>query len=142
MDPLSVIASIAGISQAGTALSKAIFKIVFAVRNAPKEAHNIAKAVGDLSIALGELRRILRDGRNIIKRRLLRRVSSAVRRIRDVHGEIETLLNVATGAARLAWAFRRSKCSALLQQIDGYRVGINMILHTITLALQLKLLAK
>ncbi|KAK8091738.1 hypothetical protein PG997_002099 [Apiospora hydei] len=64
---MEVIASIAGIAQAGTALSKAIYTLVYATRNAPKEVYDIARAVGDLSIILSELRRVLRDGKNIVR---------------------------------------------------------------------------
>lgn len=142
MDPLSIIASIAGISQAGTALSKAIFNIVSATRNAPREVYDIAKAVGDLSLILSELRGVLRKGKDIIRRRLLRSLKSAIRNIQTLHGEIQNLTDASTGAARLAWAFRRSKCSALLQQIDSYKIGINMILNTVQLALHIEILAK
>ncbi|KAK8022547.1 hypothetical protein PG993_013314 [Apiospora rasikravindrae] len=142
MDPLSVIASIAGIAQAGTALSKAIYNLVSATRNAPKEAYDIARDVGDLSLILSELRRVLRDGKKIIRRRLLRLVSYTMRRIQDVHDEIHDLIDASTGIAGLAWAFRRSKCRDLTQQIDSYKVSINMILITINSALQVKLNVK
>ncbi|KAK8004509.1 GTP-binding protein [Apiospora arundinis] len=138
MDPLSVIASIAGISQAGVSLSRGIFNLLSALRHAPKEAYDVAKTISDLSIVLSELRRVLRDGRDIIKRKLLRRVASAMRRIRRIHEEIGTLIQVADGAARFLWAFRRSKCAVLLQKIESFQVGINLILQIILLALQLK----
>ncbi|KAK7937756.1 uncharacterized protein PG986_014624 [Apiospora aurea] len=139
---MEVIASIAGIAQAGTALSKAIYTLIHATRNAPKGVYDIARAVGDQSIILRELRRVLRDCKNIIRRSLLRQVRSIMRRIQEIHCEIQDLLDASTGLARLAWVFRRSKCSSLLQQIDGYRVSINMILHMMNFALQRKLRTK
>lgn len=67
MDPLSIIAGVAGISQAGASLSVAIFRMISAAKSAPKEVSDIARGVSDLSMILRELRRVLRDGRHIYR---------------------------------------------------------------------------
>ncbi|KAI1373083.1 hypothetical protein F4677DRAFT_430194 [Hypoxylon crocopeplum] len=142
MDPLSIIAGVAGISQAGASLSRAIYGMVSAVRNAPKEIYDIARGISDLSMVLRELRHVLRQGKQIIKRRLLRKVKSAVRRIAHIHQEIDDLLQLASGFDRLKWVFRRTKASQLLYSIEAHKTGINMVLQTMCLALQLKQLSR
>lgn len=143
MDPLSIIAGIAGISQAGTSLSRAIYDVISSARGAPKEMHDIARGVSDLSIVLQELRRVLKEGREIYSRRLLRRVRSAGGRIGKIHTQIERLLDTGRGGiARLKWPFRKPKVTQLLYQIESCKSGINIILHIIVLAFQLKQLPR
>ncbi|KAL6408842.1 hypothetical protein AUP68_07788 [Ilyonectria robusta] len=75
MDPVSIIASIAGIATAGTALSKAIYQFISSTRGASREMGQIAHTIVDLSIILGELRRVLRDGAELCNRKFLRRIN-------------------------------------------------------------------
>ncbi|KAI0876457.1 hypothetical protein GGS24DRAFT_451494 [Hypoxylon argillaceum] len=143
MDPLSVIASIAGVSTAGISLARAIYDAILSMRDAPKEASSIARGLSDLSSTLRELRRVLNDGRDIYRRRLIRRVASAVRRISQIQHEIENLL-VLDGPGslgRLKWIFRKSKTMALLYAIESHKTGISLVLHTMMLAVQLKQLS-
>ncbi|KAK2001191.1 hypothetical protein LX36DRAFT_708741 [Colletotrichum falcatum] len=138
MDPLSVIASIAGISQAGASLSKTIYELVSSMRGAPKEIADIARGIHDLSLILSELRHVLRDGKALYRRKLLRHIRSASRRIHKIHKEIKRLIDVGSGFGRLKWALRRSASMQLLYQIEGHKNAINMVLQTISLAIQIR----
>ncbi|KAI0423059.1 hypothetical protein F5X98DRAFT_369074 [Xylaria grammica] len=142
MDPLSVIASIAGVSTAGIALSRAIYDTIASMRNAPKEICDIAKGLYDLSFILRELRRVLKDGQDIYRRKLIKRVASAIKRVGRVQREIEDLLDITGIGGTLNWLFRKSKIQGLLYTIESYKTGINMILQTMMLAAQLKQLSK
>ncbi|KAI0451939.1 hypothetical protein F5B21DRAFT_485137 [Xylaria acuta] len=142
MDPLSIIASIAGISTAGISLSRAIYDAISSVRNAPKDVSRIAKGLCDLSFTLRELRQVLRDGKDIYRRKLIRRVASAIKRVGRVQREIEGLLDATGSLAKLRWAFRKSKTMELLYAIESHKTGINMILQTMMLAVQLKQLSR
>ncbi|KAF5496522.1 hypothetical protein CGCF413_v008881 [Colletotrichum fructicola] len=62
-----------------------------------------------------------------------------MRRIDTIHGEIERLMDINGGVGRLKWVFRRSMSVELLHQIEAQKNAINMILHTMTLAVQIKL---
>jgi hypothetical protein len=139
MDPLSIIAGIAGISQAGASLSVAIFRLISAAKNAPKEITDIARGVSDLSMILRELRRVLKDGRQIYRRKLIRRVGVAIKRIGRIHDEIGELLELESDFSRLKWAFRRSKATQLLYQVESHKTGVHLILQTMILASQLKM---
>jgi hypothetical protein len=92
-------------------------------------------------MVLSELRRALKEGRKLYRRKLLRRVSSAIRRIDQIHAQIHDMISGVTGVASLKWLFRRSKTTHLLYQIESHKNGINMILHIMTLAVQTKTLA-
>lgn len=142
MDPLSIIASIAGISQAGASLSREIYNLISSVRGAPKEISDIARGISDLSIILRELRKVLKEGRDVYSRKLLRRVGSSGRRIGKIHLQINQLLAIRNGIAQLKWFFRKSKVTQLLYQIESHKSGINIILHTMVLGAQLKQLSK
>ncbi|KAK6837998.1 hypothetical protein PG987_006279 [Apiospora arundinis] len=63
MDRLSIILPIAGFSQAGTALSNAASNLMPATRNASREVYDIVRPMGDFSLVLGELQRVLHDGK-------------------------------------------------------------------------------
>lgn len=138
MDPLSLLASIAGVSTAGIALSKAIYDLISSIRSTPKEISDIARGISDLSLILRELRRVLKDGRKLYTRKLLRRVNSAVRRIQRIHEIIGGLIgnDGMEGLVRLKWLFRRSRTMHLLYQIESHKTGINMILRIMILAVQ------
>lgn len=141
MDPLSLIASIAGISQAGASLSKLIYELISSTRGAPREISEIARGIADLSVILRELRRVLRDGGSLFRPKLVRHIRSATKRIGAIHDEVGQLIDVGPGVARLKWAFRRSAATQLLYQIEAHKNAINMILHTMTLAVQIKIAA-
>lgn len=140
MDPLSLLAGIAGVATAGIQVSKAIYDLASAIRGTPKEVSDIAREISDLSNTLSELRRTLKEGRELYRRKLLRRVSSAIQRIGQIHAEIHDMISGVEGFATLRWLFRRSKTTQLLYQIESHKNGINMILHIMTLAVQTRAL--
>ena len=142
MDPLSLLASIAGVATAGIQISKTIYDLVSTLRGTPKEVSDIARGVSDLSMVLRELRRALKEGRELYRRKLLHRVSSAIRRIGQIHAQIREMIVGVEGFASLKWLFRRAKTTHLLYQIESHKTGINMILHIMTLAVQTRILLR
>lgn len=142
MDPLSIIASIAGVSTAGISLSRAIYDAISSVRNAPKEVSGIARGLSDLSITLRELQRVLNKGKDVYRRKLIRRVASAVKRMGRVQREIKELLDGTGSLPQLKWIFRKSKTMELLYAIESHKTGISLILQTMMLAIQLKQISR
>ncbi|KAH6649516.1 hypothetical protein F5144DRAFT_607669 [Chaetomium tenue] len=57
MDPLSLLAGIAGVATAGIQVSKAIYDLVSTIRGTPKEISDIARGVSDLSMVWKEASR-------------------------------------------------------------------------------------
>ncbi|KAI1180476.1 hypothetical protein F4777DRAFT_530532 [Nemania sp. FL0916] len=142
MDPLSIIASIAGVSTAGVSLSRAIYNAISTMRNAPRELCNIARGLSDLSTVLRELRKVLKEGEHVYRRKLIRRVASATRRVGRVQRDVTELLDDMGGLAQLKWIFRKSKTMDLLYEIESHKTGINLILQTMILAIQLKQISR
>lgn len=138
MDPLSIIASVAGVATAGAGLSKAIFKFVSSTRGASREMIDIARNIADLSIILGELRRVLKTGTEIPNRKLLRRIRSAVHRISRTHDDIHQLMDGLQGLSRLKWAFRQSEVRLKLTEIESLKTGVNLMLNVLILAITIR----
>ncbi|KAF4473762.1 hypothetical protein FAGAP_12903 [Fusarium agapanthi] len=67
MDPLSIIASIAGMASAGAQLSNTLFKLYKTVKNAPKEIQLVAIEMSGLTSTLEHLRDIIRSGQSCAK---------------------------------------------------------------------------
>jgi hypothetical protein len=121
MDPPSLLASIAGVSTAGVSLSKAIYDLISSLRGVPEELSNITRNISDLSLILAGLCRVLRDGRKLYRRKLLRRVSSAIGRIDKIQETIHDLISKVGRLFRLKWLFTRSKAMQLLYQIESQK---------------------
>jgi hypothetical protein len=137
MDPLSVISGVAGVATAGAALSSALFQLIATIRDAPREMIDIAHSIRDLSSVLRELRRILRRGKGLFKDSLFRAVRSATNRIRGIHEDIDELLDPSGGGlARVIWAFRKSKATKLLAQIESHKSTVHLMATTMLLAME------
>ncbi|RSL82859.1 hypothetical protein CEP51_004873 [Fusarium floridanum] len=135
MDPLAIIASIAGIAAAGTALSKSIYEFFSSSRSSSREMLDIARTIADLSIILGELRRVLRDGSELCNRKYLRRIKSAMRRISRFHDEIRQLMDEARGFGGFKWRLKRSEIQQKLARIESHKTGISLMLNILLLAI-------
>ncbi|RSL49419.1 hypothetical protein CEP54_012448 [Fusarium duplospermum] len=135
MDPLSISASMTSIATAGTALSKAIYEFFSSTRSASKEMLDIARTIADLSIILGELRRVLRDGSELCNHKYLRRIKSAMRRISRIHDEIRQLMDEARGFAGFKWRLKRSEIQQKLARIESHKTGVNLMLNILALAI-------
>ncbi|KAK8025265.1 hypothetical protein PG990_003088 [Apiospora arundinis] len=151
-------------SRTGTATSRALSRLLAAASYTPKEVCDVAKAMSDLSVMLGYLSRdwdsldpeIKRKKkmkmkkakkaksiqRKLPKPKLRRQIASALERINVLHGEIQALVDPGNAAARLLWAFRRTRWRTLLRQVESYKLGIRMICDILALTCQLKDLAE
>ncbi|KAF4456691.1 protein-arginine deiminase type-3 [Fusarium austroafricanum] len=134
MDPLSIIASIAGIATAGTSLSKAIYHFISSTRGASREMVEIARSISDLSCILSELRRVLRESGELCSRRLLRRIKSAMKRISRIHDDIYKLMDNITSFQTLKWSFKRSEVQCKLTLIESHKTAIQLMLNILILA--------
>lgn len=136
MDPLSVLAGLAGVASAGASLSNALFNIVSTIRSAPEEMAEIARVVSDLSVVLRELRRVLKKGENLHRSRLLRQVRSVIYRIEDIHEEVRVTINDEAQLARLRWVFRKSRATSLLRRIESHKTTVSLMTTTMLLAME------
>ncbi|CVL03401.1 uncharacterized protein FPRN_11754 [Fusarium proliferatum] len=134
MDPLSIIASIAGIATAGTSLSKAIYHFISSTRGASREMVDIARNISDLSCILSELRRVLQESADLCSRKLLRRIKSATRRISAIHDDIYALMDSIRGFQTFRWSLKRSEVQYKLTLIESHKTAIQLMLNILILA--------
>ncbi|KAH6894640.1 hypothetical protein B0T10DRAFT_258214 [Thelonectria olida] len=135
MDPLSLMASVAGVATAGIQLSKAIYHLMATIHGASREMKEIARTIADLSTILGELRRVLRDGADLCSRRSLRQIKSTMRRISRIHDEVYDMMDGIRSFAGLKWMFKRSEVQDKLARIESYKTGIQLMLNILVLAI-------
>jgi len=138
MEPLSSLTAIAGVVTAGVKLSTSLYDLISSIRDAPKDMAEIARGISETAIVMQQIRRILRDRRELFKRRLLRTIDSAVKRINEVQKEVRQLVDRCDGTARLLWVFRKSTVALLLRKIEGHKSTINLVLHLMMLAIQIQ----
>ncbi|KAF5593145.1 uncharacterized protein FSUBG_9926 [Fusarium subglutinans] len=134
MDPLSIIASIAGIATAGTSLSKAIYHFISSTRGASREMADIARNISDLSCILSELRRVLQESADICTRKPLRQIKSATRRISTIHDDIYALMDSIRGFQTFRWSLKRSEVQYKLTLIESHKTAIQLMLNILILA--------
>ncbi|KAI8653162.1 Helo-like-N domain-containing protein [Fusarium keratoplasticum] len=143
MDPLSIIAGVAGIATAGVSLVEVLFDTIDSYQNAPKDIVSIARGVQDLSIILDQLKQVLIDGRNMHTRWLLKSVASAIRQIEYVHAEVwELIPRGGSGFERVKWTFRKGKVRDLLNKIETQKSTVQLVCTTLLLAIQQKKVTK
>lgn len=143
MDPLSIIAGVAGIATAGVSLVEVLFDTIDSYQNAPKDIVTVARGVQDLSIILDQLKQVLIDGRNMHTRWLLKSVASAIRQIEYVHSEVwELIPRSSSGFERVKWTFRKGKIRDLLNKIETQKSTVQLVCTTLLLAIQQKKVTK
>ncbi|KAJ4171460.1 hypothetical protein NW754_013228 [Fusarium falciforme] len=143
MDPLSIIAGVAGIATAGVSLVEVLFDTIDSYQNAPKDIVSIARGVQDLSIILDQLKQVLIDGRNMHTRWFLKSVASAIRQIEYVHAEVwELIPRSGSGFERVKWTFRKGKIRDLLNKIETQKSTVQLVCTTLLLAIQQKKVTK
>ncbi|KAF4419923.1 hypothetical protein FACUT_11363 [Fusarium acutatum] len=135
MDPLSIIASIAGIATAGTSLSKVIYQFISSTRGASREIVDIARNISDLSYILSELRRVLQESADLCSRKLLRHIKSAMRRISAIHDDVDARMDSSKGFQIFRWSLKRSEVQYKLTLIEKHKTAIHLMLDIIILAM-------
>ncbi|KAF4502590.1 hypothetical protein FAGAP_1176 [Fusarium agapanthi] len=134
MDPLSIIASIAGIATAGTSLLRAIYHFISSTSGASREMADISRNISDLSCILAELRRVLQESADIFSRKLLRRIKSATRRISTIHDDMYALMDSIRGFQTFRWSLKRSEVQYKLTLIESHKTAIQLMLNILILA--------
>jgi hypothetical protein len=134
-DPLSVLASVAGVATAGVAISKMIYEIAHTVKHAPREVSDMAGELSLLSSVLRHLRGALADCIDVCKPRLIKDIRGTVSKIYDLHRQIKELSkNSLSSFYRLGLLFRSPKTKSLLAQIEGFKNSVSVMLTTVQLA--------
>ena len=133
MDPISILASIAGVATAGTQVASALFSLVKAVRNAPREMRDIANEMTDLTCVLGHLHDILLAGHSFSRPSYLGAIGAAINNVETTQQEIRGLIDDKSYRKRLMWG---KASRALLNEIGKHKITINLQVSILSLAIQ------
>jgi hypothetical protein len=134
-EPLSVLASVAGVATAGVAISKMIYEIVHTVKHAPKEVSEMAGELSLLSSVLRYLRSALSECVDVCKPRLIKDIRGTVSKIRGLHKQIKELTKNSTSSFyRIGLVFKSPRTRNLLAQIEGFKNSVSVMLTTVQLA--------
>ncbi|KAF4950298.1 hypothetical protein FGADI_8281 [Fusarium gaditjirri] len=134
MDPLSIIASIAGIASAGAQLSNTLFKLYKTVKNAPKEIQSVAIEMSGLTSTLEHLRDIIRTGQSYAKPQFCEAVRHVIKNIQMTQQEIEKMVADESMLRRVKWL----KAARLLSDIDKHKVTLTLQIAILSAAVLVK----
>ncbi|PTD09459.1 hypothetical protein FCULG_00007432 [Fusarium culmorum] len=134
MDPLSIIASIAGIATAGAQLSSTLFRVYKTVRHAPREIQSVAIEMAGLSVTLEHLHDIFKTGQLYTKPSFLDAVRHVVKNIEATQKEIFSMVNENTIIVRLKWL----KAAKYLSEIDKQKVTLTLQITILSAAILVK----
>ncbi|EWZ47126.1 hypothetical protein FOCG_11118 [Fusarium oxysporum f. sp. radicis-lycopersici 26381] len=134
MDPLSIIASIAGIASAGAQLSNTLFKLYNKVENAPKEIQSVAIEMSGLTATLEHLRDIIRTGQSYAKPQFCDAVRHVVENIQLTQQEISKMVGDEGILRRVKWL----KAARLLSDIDKHKVTLTLQIAILSAAVLVK----
>ncbi|CVK97529.1 uncharacterized protein FMAN_11568 [Fusarium mangiferae] len=134
MDPLSIIASIAGIASAGAQLSNTLFKLYKTVKNAPREIQLVAIEMSGLTSTLEHLHDIIRTGQSYAKPQFCDAVRHVVKNIQVTQEEIDKMVADESMLRRVKWL----KASRLLSDIDKHKVTLTLQIAILSAAVLVK----
>ncbi|KAL7765673.1 hypothetical protein ACKLNR_003589 [Fusarium oxysporum f. sp. zingiberi] len=134
MDPLSIIASIAGIASAGAQLSNTLFRLYKTVRNAPKEIQSIAIEMSGLTVTLEHLCDIIRTGQSYAKPQFCDAVRHVVKNIHVTQQEVSEMATDESVLRRVKWR----KAARLLSDIDKHKVTLTLQITILSAAVLVK----
>ncbi|KAF4981975.1 hypothetical protein FZEAL_2321 [Fusarium zealandicum] len=135
MDPLSILAGVAGIATAGAALANVLFKLIKTARHRPGEIQSIAMDISILNSALEHLHDILTHGSSFAKPSLLQCVSEVVKNIKTTQSEIYQLISEQSFFGRFKWA---TAAKGLLSDIEKHKVAITLQTSILSAAILVK----
>ncbi|KAF5666495.1 hypothetical protein FCIRC_10209 [Fusarium circinatum] len=134
MDPLSIIASIAGIASAGAQLSNTLFKLYKTVKNAPQEIQSVAIEMSGLTSTLEHLRDIIKSGQSYAKPQFCEAVRHVVKNIQMTQQEIDKMAADESMLRRVKWL----KAARLLSDIEKHKVTLTLQIAILSAAILVK----
>jgi septal ring factor EnvC (AmiA/AmiB activator) len=156
MEAFSVAASIIAVVEVGVEISTELSRLARKMKKAGKEVAEIADEISSLSSTLENLRLCLEEemqrGEPVHTERMIDDIKVLLKRIKDLHTETWKLiprnfkdaednkgkLNL---AERFMWVFRSPKANAIMKKMDSLKSTLTVMLVTLQVALQQKLIS-
>jgi hypothetical protein len=135
-DPISVIASLVGVSTACAQIADSVLKFCERLRHASRDIRNIGSNMLLLSTVLDSVRRTLQRGGDLYTPLLLKQTKSIDKRLRRVIKDVEQVINPKPSLlGHTNWAmFGHAKTGELSRKIEALKSALTLVLLTIQLA--------
>ncbi|KAF5666633.1 hypothetical protein FHETE_6132 [Fusarium heterosporum] len=134
MDPVSIIAGIAGIATAAVQISNTLFRLVKTYRNAPTEIRAMAIEMAGLTVTLEHLRDILNTGQSYTRPLFFEGVRHVIKNIQSTQQEIHKMVDDRTILAKFKWL----KSKRLLSDMDKHKVTLTLQITILSAAVLVK----
>lgn len=136
MAEIGIIASVAGIAQAGVQLSQSLYHIANRLVNAPKQVAEVADELTLLSNIFQNLGETLNKARKLCKEDIIRHAESILRRFESLQKDVTELVKKIKGIEQLKYAFGMSSISDLMAKIEALKSSMCLLLSTMHVAMQ------
>jgi hypothetical protein len=139
MDPLSIIASVVGVSTTATQLSSALYSISNRVLNAPKEISQLAMELALISQVTRQLGVSLEGSKKLFKADLFDVTKQIIEHFQTVQNEIHSIIlnvNESGKSRRLNWLFTHSAVKKMLLKMQSLQQLVLLAVSTIQVAIE------
>lgn len=135
-EPLSLLASIAGVATAGATIAIGLAELAHTIKHAPKEVVDLANELTFLSSLLQNLKLAIKSHGHLCKKKLVSDIRAILRNIRKVHVEVKKLaLESSSNFYRMKLFFRAPKTKATIARVESFKATVNLIYNTLQLAI-------
>ncbi|KAI1879750.1 hypothetical protein JX265_002704 [Neoarthrinium moseri] len=141
MDPLSVVASVAGLLGVGAKITSVLFSMITGCREAPSLARHLLWELADISTALGHLQRYIIEPSKVAADRtsmiqldhVLTSLTGCVTTYSDLQQILDGLNTSPDMRAydRLRWARKESTLNTIVSRLQNHRASLSLILAII-----------
>lgn len=135
-EAIGVIASVAGIAQAGVQLSQGLYHIATRLVNAPKQVAEVADELTLLSKIFGNLGDTLEKARKLCKEEIIDHAKSILDRFEALQKDVTALVKKIKGIERLKYAFGMSSIADLMAKIGALKSSMCLLLSTMHIAIE------
>lgn len=141
-DPLSIIASMIAVSEAGMKISKSLYYFASALRSSVDDIERLAFEIDTFSSVLDDLRSWLQDNRQVISQSALDTANKLLRRCKKTFADIKKMIG--TGAdenydpprfwSRMRFVFQYHRIEPLRASLESCKSTLALQLSTFKLA--------
>ena len=126
----------AATAQGAAQLSKVIFKVVLAFKNAPQEMAVIAQELAQFSGSLQTLADVVSRSETLCKPEFFNSTKAIVQGYKQVEVDLKRLIDVGKPSRllKLRWCMHKSKAKNLLKRIEGIKAGLVLELSILQFA--------
>ena len=142
MEPVTIVISLASISELGAKTAKSLFTIGRSLIKARRQINGLARDLAGISDAFNLLANLLKASGDIVKPEVLGMTQSILDDCTVIYDEINTHISVAEDRSiatreRMKWPFRKAKVKKLQRRLETAKSSLNLVVNVLNLAISL-----